>query len=219
MSFQDLIAPIAATLAQLLPLSAVLRTWGAASLARRWIAIWFLIFFISDLCQIALLLTRGPNLWFFSYIEPVEDAVLLWALSYWQPRPVMRLAVRVSIPLFIGTIVGITILAGETTTFGTFSGPFRSVILMACTAYTLIANLNDTPERVWEKDWLWTTLGILLYFGLLAATDPILAAMGRSDLQSMRRVHIVRDVGDIISFPLVWRSRRCPIPTRSSGST
>lgn len=218
MTFRDIVFPLAATLSQLLPLSAVVPVWRTTTPARRWMAIWFLVFFISDLCQIAILLTRGPNLWFFAYIEPVEDAVLLWTLSYWQPRPFMRIAVRAAIPFFIGTYIAIVIAAGESTTFGTFSGPFRSVTLMACTAYTLVANIGATPEKVWEQDWLWACLGILLYFGLLAATDPILAAMGRADLQAMRRVHIVRDVGDIIAFLLVWRGMRCPTPSSSSGS-
>lgn len=219
MTFLDIAFPAAATLAQLLPPLAVVPRWRTATAARRWIVVWCVVFFLADLLQIALAAALGNNLWLFTILQPVEDAILLWALSHWQVRPVMRITLRVAIPLVIATYVGIAIAAGELATFKTFSGPFRALLIMSFAAYTLIANVAETPERVSNRDWLWTTLGVLLYFGLLVATDPIVSAMGPDQLAAMRRVYLVRASGDVLAFILIWRGMRCPLPNNSSGST
>jgi len=215
----DYVLPAAATLAQLLPPIAVLPAWRRTTPARRWIAILCLVFFASDIAQLLVGRALGNNLWLYIFVEPWEDAILLWALSYWQVRPITRIALRVAIPLMIGIYVAIAVAAGEQDTYKTFSGPFRAVLLMSWTAFTLISNISNSPERIWSKDWLWTTLGILLYFGLLAATEPIAAAIGTDDLVNLRRVFHVRNVIDIFAYVLIWRGMRCPLPSSSSGST
>lgn len=211
--------PAAATVAQLLPPIAVVPRWRTTSTVRRWVAVWCLVFFFADLLQIAFAARLGDNRWLISLLQPVEDAILLWAFSHWQVRPVMRIALRVAIPLVIATYVGIGIALGEEATFQNFSGPFRALLLMSFAAYTLVANIAKAPEQVAGKDWLWTTLGVLLYFGLLVATDPIVSAMGPGQLDAMIRVYSVRAVGDVLAFILIWRGMRCPLPTSSSGST
>ncbi len=193
--------------------------WSRMTSARRYIALWCLAFFVSDLVQLRVTSLFGDNLWIFIYLEPFEDALLLWALSYWQTRPITRITLRIATPLFIASYVGLAIAAGEQETFKTFSGPFRALIIMGWTAFTLVSNVARTPERVWSRDWLWTTLGILLYFGLLVVTEPIIAAMPRDQIASMMRVYDVRAMGDIFAFILIWRGMRCPLPSNSSGST
>lgn len=204
--------------AQLLPPLAVLPNWSRSTAARRWIALWCLLFFVSDVVQFLIGRATGNNQWFFIFVEPVEDAFLLWALSHWQVKPVARLALRASIPLVIATWVTIAIVAGEQATFKTFSGPFRALLMMAWTVFTLLANVANSPERVWSRDWLWTVLGVLLYFGLLVATEPIVAAMGPTQIDDMLKVYAVRSVGDVLAFILIWRGMRCPLPSSSSGS-
>lgn len=208
-----------AALAQLLPPLALRRTWGRTTGARRWIAYWCVAFFLSDSLQLGLSLTQGANLWIFIYIEPLEDALLLWGLSCWQTRPVTRIALRLAIPLVIATYVAIAFAAGEQNTYKIFSGPFRALVIMLWTAFTLVSNVARTPEGVWNYDWLWTTLGVLLYFGLLVSTEPVIAAMGIDQIESQRRVYDVRAIGDVIAFMLIWRGMRCPLPNSSSGST
>lgn len=219
MNFSDLVFPVAATLAQLLPPLAVLPHWRTTTTVRRWVAVWCAVFFLADLLQIAFAAALGSNLWLITLLQPVEDVILLWALSHWQVRPVMRIALRAAIPLVIATYVGIGIAAGEVATFKNLSGPFRALLLMSFAAYTLVSNIAEAPEQVAKKDWLWTTLGVLLYFGLLVATDPIVSAMSPGQLDAMRRVYAVRAAGDVLAFILIWRGMRCPLPTSSSGST
>lgn len=219
MTFSVFLIPTIAVLAQLMPPIAVVPAWRRTSPARKWITIWCLVFFLSDLVQLGLAVTRGNNLWIFTYLQPIEDTLLLWALSHWQTRPVTRIALRIAIPLVVATYVAIAIVAGELDTFRTFSGPFRALLMMLCTAYTLISNVAASPERAWNHDWLWTTIGVLLYFGLLVIIDPIAAAMGPDQLVAMRRLYNARSFGDVLAFVLIWRGMRCPLPSSSSGST
>lgn len=218
MTYRDLVFPVAATLAQLLPPLAVMPGWARATPARRWIAAWCLLFFVSDIAQFLIGQAVGNNQWFFIFVEPIEDAFLLWALSHWQVKPVARLAFRAAIPLIIATWVTIAFVTGEHATFKTFSGPFRALLMMGATVFTLISNVSSAPERAWNRDWLWTAMGVLLYFGLLVATEPIVAAMGPDQISDMLRVYTVRSIGDVLAFILIWRGMRCPLPSSSSGS-
>ena len=219
MTLVDWIPTTLAVAAQLLPPLAVGWPWKRTTEARRWIAIWCLFFFVSDLAQLAISKTSGNNLWYFTYAEPVEDAMLLWALSNWQVKPLARIAARAAAPLVFLAYLILVFAMGEQDTFKTISHPFRALVLLLWTAFTLISNVASEPENVWSRDWLWTSLGVLLYFGLFAAIDPIVSAMDPTDLRAMIRVYNARAYGDVIAFVLIWRGMRCPLPRNLSGST
>ena len=219
MSIIDWIPATLAVFAQLLPSLTVAGRWKQSTDARRWIAIWCVFFFVSDFIQLAISRSSGSNLWYFTIAEPVEDAMLLWAFSYWQVKPLARIAVRVAIPVIFVAYVSLVFAAGEQDTFKAISHPFRALVLLLWTAYTLLSNLAHRPEGVWGRDWLWTTLGVMLYFGLFAAIDPIVAAMDPTDLRAMLLVYNARAFGDVVAFVLIWRGMRCPLPISSSGST
>jgi len=211
--------PFLAQIAQLLPPLAVVPRWSRSTAARRWIAVWALLFFLSDGLQLYMSERIGNNRLLIAALQPLEDAILLWALSFWQTRPLTRMALRIAIPLVIAIYVTVGFATGELTTFQTFSGPFRALLMMICTVYTLISNVAASPERVWQHDWLWTTIGVLLYFGLLVAVEPIAAAMGTDHLDNMMRLYNARSIGDVIAFIIIWRGMRCPLPSSSTGST
>ena len=219
MTFVDWIPSTLAVWAQLLPTVVVARSWSRAPEARRWIAYWCLFFFVSDLLQLAISRSSGNNLWYFTFAEPVEDVLLLWAFSHWQVKPLARIAVRASIPLVVVAYMLLIFATGEQSTYKTISHPFRALVFLLWTAYTLLSNLAHRPEGVWGRDWLWTSLGILLYFGLFAAIDPIVAAIDPADVRAMLLVYNARAIGDVIAFVLIWRGMRCPLPISSSGST
>ncbi|MBK6307434.1 MAG: hypothetical protein IPF47_17560 [Gemmatimonadetes bacterium] len=118
MTFSVFLIPTLAVLAQLVPPIAVVPVWRRTSPARQWITIWCLVFFLSDMVQLVLAVTRGNNLFIFTYLQPIEDTLLLWALSHWQTRPVTRIALRIAIPLVVATYVAIAIVAGSSTRSG-----------------------------------------------------------------------------------------------------
>lgn len=211
---------LAATLVQLLPPLAVFPSWRRTSEARRWIAIWGVLFFASDLLQLGFSRWQYNNLFLFIFINPVEDGVILWALSYWQLRPVTRIAFRVAIPIVILIYVVIAVAAGENDSFQTFAGPFRALVVMAASLFTLLSRSTEDADGVWTKDWLWATIGVSLYYGLIVAAQPIVAIVAPQSTSAARAVFTVKAIGDVIAFILIWRGMRCPLmQSNYSGST
>lgn len=211
--------PAAATLAQLLPLFAVVPRWRQAPEVRRWVAAWCLVFFLSDVLQLAVSRLRYTNLWLFMFINPIEDGLILWILSYWQVTPVARLAMRMAIPLVIVTYLVIAIATGEHRTYQAFAGPFRALVVLSATLFTLISRIAARPEGAPNRDWFWVTLGVALYYGLHVATEPIVSALGTTDRMVMIRIFSVKAIFDVVAFILIWRGMRCPVQNGYSGST
>lgn len=212
-------APVAAAMAaQLLPVLAVMALARPVPRARFWIAIWSLVFFVSDVIQFLVARFLGENLWYFSFSHPIEDALLLWAYSHWQTRPEMRLTFRLAIPLLVVVSSLIAITAGEFNTFKSFSSPFRSLILMSAIVYTLISRWMQEKEPVADRDWLWTSVGVMLYFGAYVLVEPVANSLIPEHMGLARFVYVVKGCVDLVAYILIWKGMRCPVPT-SSGST
>jgi hypothetical protein len=212
--------PLAATLtAQLLPTLAVLQLSRPVLRARFWIAIWSFVFFVSDILQWSIgFFTAGGNLWVYSLTHPIEDALLLWAYSHWQTRPEMRLTFRIAIPLLIIVSTFIAFQAGEFNTFKSFSSPFRSLILLSAVVYTLISRWMQENEPVADRDWLWTSVGVMLYFGAYVLVEPVANSLIPDQMELARLVYVIKACVDLIAYILIWKGMRCPVPM-SSGST
>jgi len=207
-----------AMMMQLLPPLAVRPYWNRATLPRQLIVVWSLVFFVSDLLQIAVSRFQYNNHWVFVLVDPIEDAVILWTLSLWQTRAVARIALRVAIPLTVIIYLAIVVASNEVNTFKTFGTAFRSLVVFGIALFTLISRSAAEPEGVWDNDWLWVTLGVALYYGLLVATDAFVQAIVEENLPLARTVITLKNVGNMVVFILVWRGMRCPLKSASSGS-
>ena len=210
---------IAATILQLFPPLAVLSLARPVPRARWWIAMWGVAFFISDVSQLILGRALGNNLIFLSFSHPIEDGLLLWAYSHWQSRPETRLAFRLAVPLLAIVSWFIAFKAGEVATFKTFAAPFRTLILLAAVVSTLVTKVMQEREVVWNKDWLWTSLGVALYFGTYVTVEPISKALLPESPDVALNVFIAKAYFDCVAFLLIWKGMRCPVPQTSSGST
>ena len=210
----------AAIAAQLLPALAVASLPRPVPPARRWIAIWAGIFFVSDISQFVIARLSGSNLWFFLIANPVEDAALLMAYSYWQVRPVMRLGFRIAIPLLALVTLAIAIGLGEVNSFKAVSSPFRLLLLTSAVAYTLVVRTAQEEGRIGMRDWLWTSLGVILYLAAYVVVDPVTRALYPRSEELSRLVYVVKAAVDVGAYLMVWKGMRCPVEeTASSGST
>jgi hypothetical protein len=211
--------PIVATLSQLLPTIAVAMRWRESDAPRRWVAVWGLLFFASDIAQIVASRLVGPNWFLFPFINPLEDALTLWILSYWQVRPFSRLVMRIAIPFVLLAYILISMAASEVGTYQTFSGPFRALVILTASLFTLVSRIAAEPESVLSRDWSWVTMGFALYYGVFVAIEPVTAAIGDSNRDALIAVYSVRAVLDTVAFILIWRGMRCPLQNGFSGST
>ncbi len=208
----------AAVGSQILPVAAVATLAPPLPRARYWIGVWFLVAILSDFIQLTLSnVTPSSNLWFINSARVIEDAILLWALSFWQVKPFMRLSFRVGIPLFAGVVLLIAVLAHELTTFQSFTGPFRCLVMIGAFSYTLIANLREEAERALARDWMWVSIGFMLYFGTLLIVPPVTASLIPDNLALARLVYNIKAMINVVAFILVAKGLICPIPARSSG--
>jgi hypothetical protein len=207
-----------ATAAQLLPILAIANLPRPVPRARFWIGWWAAAFFISDASQLFISsVARQENLWFFLFANPLEDAALLMAYSYWQLRPLMRISFRVAIPLLAVVTLAIALAFGETHTFKSASAPFRLLLITTAVAYTLVVRTAREDSRIWERDWLWTSLGVILYYAAFVVVDPVSAALLPERADLARLVFVVKGAVDTVAITMVWIGMRCPVeaPQRS----
>lgn len=215
----SLVTISAATAAQLLPVVAVWQLSPPRPPARLWIGVWAAVFFASDVAQILVSNFAGQNLRLFTYVNPIEDAALLMAYSYWQVRPVIRLSFRIGIPLLAIATLGITLAVGQHTTFKSASSPFRLLILTTAVAYTLVSLASREGARIWDRDWMWTSLGVILYTAAFVVVDPVSAMLTVSHPELLLMVYVVKAVVDTVALLMVGKGMRCPLETTSSPST
>ena len=195
--------------AQLLPVLEVRRLGRPIPPARLWIAIWSLVFFISDIGQIFVAQATGDNLWFFAVMNPIEDAALLMAYSYWQRSPVMRLTFRMAMPLLVAATLAIALSLDEINNFKSVSSPFRLLFLTIAVAYTLVSRATAETGSIWRRDWLWTSFGVILYTAAYVVVDPVSAALYPTRPDLARFVYVVKAGLDTVAYLLVWKGMRC----------
>lgn len=208
----------AAVATQLLPTLAVVGLPDPRPLARKWMGVWGFAFFISDVLQLFIAEHFGNNLWFLAIANPIEDAALLWALAYWQTRPVMRLTFRLGIPGLAISTIAIAAYFGEVAGFKAVSSPFRLLIITAAIAYTIVHRSLREPERIRQQDWFWACLGVLLYYAAYVVVDPVTAMLMPARMDLARLVYVVKAGVDTVAFILVWKGMECPVETTSSTS-
>ncbi|MBL8983733.1 MAG: hypothetical protein JNL26_16215 [Gemmatimonadetes bacterium] len=204
---------------QLPPFLAVRAAGADASPARRWIGWWALAFFVADVAQLLISERVGSNLMFILLTGPIEDGCLLWAYSYWQLRPVLRLSFRVSIPLLAIASIGLALYAGEAGDFQAVSGPFRLLIMTAAIAFTLVSRAVNETGRIWQRDWMWVSLGTMLYYAAYVVVNPISKALMDQSVELAQLVYVVKAVVDMAAFLMVWKGVRCPVETSSQSTS
>jgi hypothetical protein len=141
------------------------------------------------------------------------------AYSYWQIRPVMRLSFRIAIPLLAVVTLAIAIGFGEVNTFKAASSPFRLLLLATGVAYTLVVRTAQENDRIWARDWLWTSLGVILYYTAYVVVDPVSMALYSDHPGLARQVYVVKAGVDVLAYLMVWKGMRCPVEAPSSRST
>lgn len=111
------------------------------------------------------------------------------------------------------------VVARELTTFQSFTGPFRCLVMMSAFTYTFVTNLREDSDTAASRDWLWVSIGFTLYFGTLLIVPPVVASLLPDKLALARLIYNIKAMFDIVAFALVAKGLMCPIPTRFSGRT
>lgn len=210
----------AATLSQVLPLLATARHGPRLPSARRWVAVWCVTLLASDAAQLWLRGSAGNNNLWLQYIAvPTQNAIMLWALSLWQPDPVSRLAFRLAIPLDVLALLALIPAVQSAATFNQFTWPFQALVLLAGSLYTLVRRSIGEPDRVTSRDWFWITLGTSLFFSLRIALPPFVELTIGTHREIARLAYVVTAWTDILAYFLIARGMVCPLPQARSGGS
>jgi hypothetical protein len=207
-----------AALSQALPVLAGLRYGRRLPAPRMWTTAWCISLGITDLLQLWLRGSAGNNnLWLQAASVPIQNSIMLWALSLWQSHQVSRLAFRIAIPIFLVTLLALIPTVRETSSFDIVAGPFQALLLLAGALYTLVRNASRDPEGITRHDWFWITLGASLYFGLRVALPPFAAFLVQPHPELVRLAYLLQAWTNIAAFLIIARGIWCPLPQARSG--
>ena len=208
----------AAALSQFLPILAGLRFGFRMPSPRGWISVWCLTLLASDALSLWIRGSEGHNnLWLQPIVVPIQNAIVLWALSLWQDDPVSRLAFRLAIPLYLLALVALIPAIQSTATFDQFTWPFQALVLLAASLYTLVTRGSAEPDRVSSRDWFWVTLGLSLFFSLRIVLPPFVQLTIGPHPELARLAYLLRAWTDVAAYGLIARGMLCPPPPARFG--
>lgn len=187
---------------------------------RKLVVLWMLVFFVSDVTQFVMMSRGIQNLWLRYIFNPTSDVLILLALSLWQDHPLRRLGIRVATFILIPVWIGYAIAEGVGT-FGRFSDPLRSLVILLAALVTLIGNSLSTTRRIVRQDWFWVASGVALYFALEVALGPFMDFIFRDSRDIAMRAFLFKARFDIVAYLLIGVGLLCrpEVPRRSGIST
>jgi hypothetical protein len=206
--------------AQLLPPIAALAGRRMAHPARRWIVVWCLVLTVESVLSRMLGLRHVNNLWLSYMFMPLTTGLALWALSHWQARGTLRLALRVSIPVVVVVSVALTVTIDDMRTFSLVAAPFHSLVLLLAVLGTLIHLSFRADGPLVGHDWFWVTSGLIIYAGTTAAVQPLGWYFLAEREELVRAVWTVSAAAGILAFIAIAGGLLCPeLPISSGGSS
>lgn len=186
---------------------------------RKLVVAWLLVYFVNDLAGLVTLINRIDNQWLRYFFYPVSDSLVMLALAAWQDHPLRRIGVRVALYLLVPVWL-IYAVAEGTKSFGLYSDPLRSIVILIAALTTLIGNSLLTTRRISRYDWFWVAAGVALYFALELALGPFLEYVLHSSRDVASRAYRLKASIDIIAFVLIGIGLLCPLdPARTSGNS
>jgi hypothetical protein len=188
--------------------------------ARRWTVIWCLLLVASDAMSLSLGSHGANNLWVAYVFTPITGSVMLWTLSLWHRRPLARLALRLTIPVFAVVSIALAFWIESPGSFSVFAEPFHGTIVLLAATWTFLSRSLGASESLPRSDWFWVIIGVMLYAGTSTAIDPVskyLWGLGREDLLSA--VINLKAGVDVLAFAAIAGGMLCPLPRTPSGSS
>lgn len=178
--------------------------------ARAWVLVWCAVLVVEGGTQ-AWLGTHGiRNLWLSYIFTPAAGAILLWALSCWQPGEVARITMRLAILPFL-VVGGVLALAVDnTSSFSRAAEPLAYLVGLIAAAITLVARSRAATGDLLRQDWVWVSAGVALYTGTYSMIGPLSALLVGSDPVLLTRAYQFGAVLCIAAFLAIAKGMTCP---------
>jgi signal transduction histidine kinase len=215
-----LIAFIAAGM-QLVPVAVALARPRWLRGPRLGVAIWLVLLALMDVSGLAwtFWLKLGNNHAITYIFAPVQGAVLLWAISLWQVRPVLRTTVRLLIPLLLAWWAANIALIENLDSFSVVGSPVYHLIALSAALLALVTRARDAEEPLLRADWLWILVGIALFFAANASVTIVQGvAIEAMDYPLAARAGVLKSIIDVVALLVMTGGFLWPPRPTSSGA-
>jgi hypothetical protein len=216
-----LIAFIAAGM-QLVPVAVALARPRWLRGPRLGVAIWLVLLALMDVSGLAwtFWLKLGNNHAITYIFAPVQGAVLLWAISLWQVRPVLRTTVRLLIPLLLAWWAANIALIENLDSFSVVGSPVYHLIALSAALLALVTRARDAEEPLLRADWLWILVGIALFFAANASVTIVQGvAIEAMDYPLAARAGVLKSIIDVVALLVMTGGFLWPPRPTSSGDS
>lgn len=123
----------------------------------------FGIMTVVEAAALFLALSKRNMYWLYHLYLPIDYALMILILSFWQSNGYLKRALRISIPVFIIVDLIYLFLYGSLTEQDSFGISLEYIIFVLTAAYTLY-NLQSRDSGYLYRDYrFWICSGLLIY--------------------------------------------------------
>lgn len=119
---------------------------------------------LVDVLGLYLAFNRISNIWLFHLFTPLEYGFLVMVFSCWQKRSLLRLLLRLSIPLFALICIVSKLFVENLVSFDSFTSSLESWALILISIYTLLGLHRDKSFPILGMPRFWIASAVLIYF-------------------------------------------------------
>jgi len=125
---------------------------------------YFILIGLVDTFGLYLAANRTNTIWLFHLFTPLEYGFLVMVFSYWQKKPLLRLLLRLSIPLFALMCLVNKLFLESLVSFDNFTASLEGSALIMISVYTLFNLYRDNSGPISKDPRFWITVAVLIYF-------------------------------------------------------
>jgi hypothetical protein len=209
----------AAVIAEALPGLAALRARRSLSGARVGVLVWSGVLLASNAVDYWTGAQDLNNHWTSYIAQPIEGAVVLFALSRWQVKSVARLTIQLLIPLYLVTMLALTLIVERLDTYSMFTNSVTSLLILALSLYTLLTCSLVERGRLIRFDWFWICTGMALFYGSGVAFEPFSRSIVSSHPDLVIAATDLLSFIELFALLAIARGMLCPNPPLNSGGS
>jgi len=155
---------------------------------------YFILIGLVDTFGLYLAANRINNIWLFHLFTPLEYGFLVMVFSYWQKESLLRLVLRLSIPLFALICLLNKLYLEDLSRFDNFTTTLDGSALILISVYTLFGLYRDNSGPISRDPRFWITVAVLIYF---SANLPLFAF---ANIIALWSIHHILNIASNILF-------------------
>jgi hypothetical protein len=130
----------------------------------RILLVFFAVSLLIEVIVDLLALYKINNLWLFHISTLLEYTLLILVFSYWQKKDILKLSLRLSIPLFLLIWFAAKLFLESFNQFDNFTSSMAGVILVVVSSYTLYDLSKENSVSLSRDPRFWVGSAVLIYY-------------------------------------------------------